>query len=272
MHGRGIGIAAAGAAALGVYAFGWDDAARSSEPDEVVCARLGLMAPVAAQETRVIRLARFVNAEEIEEIKAHVAEMRRQHEVGTLERGKDGRPKLNGAWQTSYLHTENAFARKMPALYERMRTTIQKIDAQEWRVTSAFPSSEVHFRTIECHEYHAGGRLTDARHFDAGSLVTMDIMLTAPGVEFDDGAFVTTEVDGTVTTHTFEKGDCLLFVSHKLHNVRPVTRGKRVALVAEIWHGPERTCAHRCAHLGPCDYTLARSHMAKTAQDLSILG
>ena len=266
-----LGALGASAAAV-VYTFGWDDAARSSEPDEVVCARLGLMAPGAAQETRVIRLPRYVNEEEIEEIKAHVAEMRRQHEVGMLERGEDGRPKLNGAWQTAYLHTENAFERRMGPLYDRMKTTMREVDAQNWRVTSAFPSSEVNFRTIECHEYHAGGRLTDARHFDAGSIITMDIMLAEPGVDFDDGEFVTKEVDGTYSTHTFEKGDCLLFVSHKLHNVRPVTRGKRVALVAEIWHGPERTCAHRCAHLGPCQYTLARSHMAKTAQHLAILG
>jgi hypothetical protein len=35
----------------------------------------------------------------------------------------------------------------------------------------------------------------------------------------------------------FSKGDAALFVSHKYHNVRPITAGKRTVLVVELWEG-----------------------------------
>ena len=68
------------------------------------------------------------------------------------------------------------------------------------------------------------------------------------------------------------QGDLMLFVSHKYHNIEPVRRGKRVVLVAELWDGPERRCAHRCLGRGECNYTLTRSQVAHTAQNLAMLG
>jgi hypothetical protein len=270
---RAAAVSAAGAASCYVWTRVSGPAMRSSEPEEVRCRRLGLPTPDAAQKMRVVRLKRFVSDVEIEAIKAHVADVRACHLVGTLERSESGRTQQNGVWRTAYLHTNGAFKAALPTLFDKMRKTIEEVDVSSgWEVMGAFSKESLNFRTIECHEYHAGARLADAKHFDAGSLITMDVMLQDPGSDFSGGEFITAEADGTVTTHTFEKGDCLLFVSHKRHNVRPVTKGKRMALVAEIWHGEEKTCAHRCAKLEPCTFTLARSHMAQTAQKVAMLG
>ena len=46
--------------------------------------------------------------------------------------------------------------------------------------------------------------------------------------------------------HVFERGDALVFVSHKYHCVAPVTHGERRVLVIELWEGEERSCPHRC--------------------------
>ena len=71
----------------------------------------------------------------------------------------------------------------------------------------------------------------DPGHFDAGSLVTCDMMLAAPGTDFEGGDLCTAEPPpgGGETSHgpEFQRGDLVLFVSHKPHHVRPVARGTR---------------------------------------------
>jgi predicted 2-oxoglutarate/Fe(II)-dependent dioxygenase YbiX len=37
--------------------------------------------------------------------------------------------------------------------------------------------------------------------------------------------------------HPMEVGDAVCFVSHKFHNVLPVTRGTRRSMVIELWQG-----------------------------------
>ena len=50
------------------------------------------------------------------------------------------------------------------------------------------------------------------RHYDAGSLVTMDLMLSSTA-DFTGGVFTTLEADGELLPHTFERGDLLIFLS-----------------------------------------------------------
>lgn len=53
--------------------------------------------------------------------------------------------------------------------------------------------------------------------------------------------------------HRFERGDALVFPSHKYHCVSEVTSGRRVVLVAELWEGLARTCPQRCSDpFGAC--------------------
>ena len=85
-------------------------------------------------------------------------------------------------------------------------------------------------------------------------MLTCDMMLSDPSSDFTGGEFRTLESDGELATHTFERGDCLVFVSHKPHCVAPVTSGERRVLVVELWEGLERECAHRCEwHWSRCD-------------------
>lgn len=105
-------------------------------------------------------------------------------------------------------------------------------------------------RVAEYHRMGPGGELRDPRHYDLDSLVTVDVMLTRRGTDFEGGDFQTMETDGTLQKHAFELGDALLFVSHKRHCVGTVTSGERSVLVCEIWRGVERNCPHRCERFG----------------------
>jgi hypothetical protein len=42
----------------------------------------------------------------------------------------------------------------------------------------------------------------------------MDLMLSSTS-DFEGGVFCTLEPDGSLTNHTFERGDLLIFLSHK---------------------------------------------------------
>jgi len=68
----------------------------------------------------------------------------------------------------------------------------------------------------------------------------------------------------------------VVFPSHKYHGVEAVEKGVRRVLVAELWEGPPRTCAHRCvdgsAGGDSCGYSLNRAHLAGSAHQLSLLG
>ena len=96
------------------------------------------------------------------------------------------------------------------------------------------PHSEVNPRTVEIHEGLPGGGLPNREHFDGGSLITIDIMLGA-SEEFEGGQFRTLECDGTMKTIEFDQGDALVFMSHKMHCVEVIKRGRRKVLVMEFW-------------------------------------
>jgi hypothetical protein len=60
------------------------------------------------------------------------------------------------------------------------------------------------------------GELSDPKHYDLNSLLTMDIMLSDE--TFLEGCHLQTyEADGALKKHTFQQGDALIFVSHKYH-------------------------------------------------------
>ena len=83
-------------------------------------------------------------------------------------------------------------------------------------------------------------------HRDYGSTLSMSVLLCEPS-EFEGGQFVTYDVpdaerrpmrdDDPVIVHELRRGDGVLFRSEDYHNVSPVTRGVRHALVIELWAG-----------------------------------
>lgn len=123
-------------------------------------------------------------------------------------------------------------------------------------------------RCVELHTVGPGGALPQQKHFDHGSLVTVDILLS-PTTAFTGGVLHTLEPNGTLLPQPFEKGEARVFVSHKYHSVSPVTAGERQVLICEIWAGPERTCAHRCEqHTGDCPVTLGLSRVVSLSGDI----
>ena len=109
------------------------------------------------------------------------------------------------------------------------------------------------FRVAELHRVQPGGGLRKANHIDHGSLITLDLMLSEPGVDFEGGVLQTLEADGSMASHKFGLGDLLIFQSHKFHSVTPVTAGTRSVCVLEIWEGLPRRCPRRCTDpWGPC--------------------
>ena len=126
--------------------------------------------------------------------------------------------------------------------------------------------SEPHaVRCIEFHEYAANGTneagvhtgAPNRTHYDAGSLLTLDLMLSHTN-EFSGGSMGFPTEDGNELQLPFERGDALVFVSHRFHHVAPVYSGTRSVLVIELWRGPPRTCPHRCLNpLGACAFRRA---------------
>ena len=321
-------------------------AAAAEEEEERSCRRLGLPTPAEASALPVVHLPGFLTAAEVEQLRLEVRHAQVEQQVGMMERGPNEAPTMLGVWRTSYLHTGGTFGRRLPALREKLRAAMVAADAQGgWgllttsggekgkegkegeegeeegeagytaeelagtaaRKKSGGSGKQVRFRTVECHEYGAGGRLSAARHYDAGSLVTIDVMLARPGEDFDGGTFYTPRLPGPALASAvapgsvgpaaaesagasgeaaavdreaavdrypqFGYGDAVVFPSHKYHNVEPVTRGRRVVLVAELWEGPEKECAHRCLSADDkCEFSLKRSHYGKYAEQLAMLG
>ena len=206
-----------------------------------------LLSVEAAQKTRVRRIAGFLGGGELDAALASLLALRST--VSSLARDKRGLAAL-GAWQTFYLHTEDALRETCPALHAKVVAAA----AAGW--DGAAPAGAgLAVRNAELHEVAAGGALPDPDHYDSGSYATIDVMLSAPGVDFEGGHFETLEADGSFDRPRFDRGDALVFCSHKKHCVRPVTKGTRRVLVLEVWFGPHRTCGHRCERReGTCGF------------------
>ena len=149
-----------------------------------------------------------------------------------------------------YLSYQGAFRRELPWLYERLRAVALAKHVRE----GGSASDAFEMRVAEYHTVTPGGGLFDRQHVDAGSLVTVDVMLSDG---FEGGVFYTLDGDGEVRSHAdvFRRaGDMVAFHSLKRHHVGRVTSGERRVLVVEFWDGVERDCPHRCEkHGGICD-------------------
>ena len=161
-------------------------------------------------------------------------------------------------WNTIYLHAGGQFQSHCPDILAKIIAAVRAADAREPSMKMLVRKRErdVGVRCVEYHQVQLGGALPEHTHMDRGSLATVDILLSEPGVDFEGGEFRTLESDGTLLPHQFggrdRPGDALLFVSHKYHCVQPVCKGLRRVLVIELWLGPDRDCEHRCNHPQAC--------------------
>lgn len=101
-------------------------------------------------------------------------------------------------------------------------------------ISGGLPSLSI--RVVEHWEYSVGGGLTDPLHYDVDSVLTL-VALLSDADDFEGGTFRTNESDDTHLEHRMNKGDVICFISHKFHNIVPVTKGIRRSLVMELWQG-----------------------------------
>lgn len=200
-----------------------------------------------AQQTSVCRVEKFLSDSEIDAIHA-AAE--KAPGLGSKQVSRSNGLE-DDSWRTVFMN--HRLASLLPDVTDRLLAAAKEADASMgWNVLDQ-DRQQVSLRCAEYHTVQAAGGLPQPKHFDAGSLITMDLMLSDPSSGFEGGTFQTLERDGSLLQHTFERGDLLLFVSHKYHSVSPVTSGTRQVLVMELWEGLERRCPRRCnSPWGPC--------------------
>lgn len=231
----------------------------------------GEMPVQAAQRTAVVCVPGALTSAEVKQLLTAHPTLRGS--CGVL-RTKSGGASVEGRgnWGTTYLHTDGIFAEAFPRIRQKILNLAASVDREQgWNLLTS-PPSPPQLRCVELHTVGRGGSLPEQTHYDHGSLITVDILLSNVGdasaagaADFEGGNFCTLECDGELSRHTSFKrgGDALVFVSHKYHCVQPVRSGRRQVLVAELWAGIERRCAHRCEHHeGQCPVNLALSRSA----------
>eukprot|EP01134_Creolimax_fragrantissima_P000910 CFRG0910T1 len=196
-----------------------------------------------AQNTDAVRVPNFLTRDEIQSIHKAAEEARK--------RGAGVEVRSKGSWHVVYLQTYGLFPQVLPGLKERILLQAKAISAQQgWNLFDKDSDDMYGVRVAEYHHMGKHGALPDPKHYDLDSLVTVDIMLTTQGVDYDGGCLQTEESDKSIVRPLFEAGDAVVFVSHKPHHVTPVTKGVRHVLVVEIWKGRDSQCAHRCEAFG----------------------
>jgi hypothetical protein len=208
------------------------------------------MDEVKAQTTSVVRVKALFSEEEVEKLLSSANAMPATAAVADKDtQYRQSNSLLPGefTWNVKYIHTEGYMQVKMAGVLRKLREAVELVDRREgWGLLEGKDGAGINVRTAEYHSYGKGGGLGDPHHCDHGSLVTVDVMLHRPGMDFEGGAFCTWR-DGSVTQHTdFGLGDAVVFVSHKKHHVERVTSGVRKVLVMEFWQGPASVCPHRC--------------------------
>jgi hypothetical protein len=190
------------------------------------CRDSGLPTPTEASATEVARIPGFLSLDEIAELRTALAAAQAGHDINSVEKGPDGglleEDGVDGVWRTSFLHTRGFWRDRLPQFRDKLRRAMETIDEAHWTVLRGRDAADIHFRTVEVHEYSPGGCLSQPKHYDGGSLITMDIMLALPGVDFEGGAFVAPlvdeagELEGGVARPEFNQGDAVFFLSHKV--------------------------------------------------------
>mmetsp|Transcript_62518 Transcript_62518/g.104048 ORF Transcript_62518/g.104048 Transcript_62518/m.104048 type:complete len:266 (-) Transcript_62518:156-953(-) len=215
-----------------------------------------------AQKTAVVRLPRLLSDAEITQVHALHASVSSVcgKRIGDISANIMGSAYRTGAyldnelpepgWQVSYLSTGGHFRTSLPAVREKLIDAAKAVDLQHFGLLQV--GRQVVPRCVEYHVVNPPGSLPHQDHFDEGSVLTIDVMLSDDEA-FEGGEFSTLESDGEIVKHHFRKGDALVFVSHKPHHVAPVKSGQRRVLVIELWEGIERECGHRCSqHWATC--------------------
>jgi hypothetical protein len=175
-----------------------------------------LPCPDHAQKLRAVRKPGAVSKEEIEALLSMLPSMREegagvQKRTGKAAAGAGGRASRSvpgavaddepSAWVTTYLHTNRLFQTKFAGLFERLHKLALGTDDEHWGIRRACEAGDcgaVRARVIEVHEAGPGAGLAADKHYDSGSIVTVDVLLSAT-TDFEGGQLQMMEPDGTKT-------------------------------------------------------------------------
>ena len=138
----------------------------------------------------MVRVEGFLAPSEVAAVHALAAQMRTDGSAGRERRGG------SSSWETAFLHTGRKFSRTLPALAARLRELAWRVDGGcGWKLLPAAGegAGSVGERCTEYHVMGRGGALAEPQHHDAGSLVTVDVMLSRPRDDFQGGEFRTLE-------------------------------------------------------------------------------
>ena len=206
-----------------------------------------LLDPSLAERTSAIRTPSFLTNTEIAIIHAAAAEHKKTH-------GENSNVDTPGKL---YLQDGGVPPVLVP-IVKKIAALVTKIDREKWGILDdeeLVDEGPLCARCVEYHEYWERGRTLCGAHHDAGSLFTADVLLCNRS-EFDGGDLLTSEIgaDGStrMVPQQFERGDCLVFLSHKTHAVEPLRSGKRSVFVIEFWQECECVGNHRCMGRPPC--------------------
>ena len=211
-----------------------------------------LLDPAVAQHTRVIRTPGLLNDEEVQLCHMAAAVHKAEHIGCVKSNATEGSSDVLGKLYLHHVCVPDSLVPLVRKIYEHVKS----VDADHWGLladSEVAADGPMMARCVEYHEYATDERQYCASHYDAGSLFTADVMLSDVG-EFSGGTMQTTSVDASgkesVTSHTFERGDCLVFLSHKAHSVTRILTGRRRVLVIEFWQGGRCVANHRCCDGG----------------------
>jgi hypothetical protein len=175
-----------------------------------------LPSPEDAQKLRAVRKPGAVSKEEIEGLLSMLPLMRDagagvQKRTGLAAAGAGGRASRSApgavadddpsAWVTTYLHTNHLFQTRFAELFERLHKLALDTDDEHWGIRRACEAGDcgaVRARVIEVHEAGPGAGLAADKHYDSGSIVTLDVLLS-PTTDFEGGQLQMMEPDGTKT-------------------------------------------------------------------------
>jgi hypothetical protein len=166
-----------------------------------------------AHSSNVVSIPGLLSADELSTL-IEVCEKIRS-EIGTVKRGANFGTSAQievAAWQTVYLNTNNLLKKYAPELYHKFADTLRREDAAEWGLFARTKCSDtcaaststnstidesisdsINVRVAEFHTVLPGGGLADPSHYDWGSLLTLDIMLSDPSTDFEGGQFALPE-------------------------------------------------------------------------------
>jgi hypothetical protein len=128
-----------------------------------------------AQRSKVFRQKKFLSEQEILSVCSIVKNLDIQSYTNNPSQDIDDMG--YAVHTTSYINTDNLFSSKLRWLKDRIFPLIWIANERShWGFDTT--SEKINIRVAEYHEMEVNGSLRDHHHYDVGSLITVDIMLS----------------------------------------------------------------------------------------------